>query len=153
MKRFLIALGFTLTVAGAAFARSASSGDAALDRAIAQANREWLTAMRSGDVASIVKPYAEDAVFVGPDGTATLGRAAIGDLMRNRFSRNGLALSTAIETHRVVVDGDIAVEIGVAEVLWQPAGVQATGGKGGYLTAWRRQKDGTWKIYRNVILP
>ena len=56
-----------------------ASGAAVSDAmpAILRANSEWATAMQSGDVDMIVKPYANDAVFVTTAGESIRGREAI----------------------------------------------------------------------------
>lgn len=142
---------------GAAFggicaAEPPHSGDPVLDRAIAQANSEWATAMKTGDAAVIARPYLDDAVFVGVDGSSFRGRAAIEELYRERFRKNGLAAGTRIEPRRVTLDGDLAYETGYGEVTYRKDGKPATSG-GPYLTVWRKQADGEWKILRNVVLP
>jgi len=44
---------------------------------IAKANKEWEAAIQTGDADALSRPYHEDGVFVGPDGNAVRGRAAI----------------------------------------------------------------------------
>jgi uncharacterized protein (TIGR02246 family) len=128
------------------------SGDPRLDLAIEKANSEWGVAMKAGEAAPIAAPYLEDAVFVGPDGSCTRGKAAIEAMYRERFSKRGKALSTRIEPHRVSVDGALAYEWGYGEVTSLADGKPAKRG-GPYLTVWARQPDGGWKILRNVVLP
>lgn len=43
--------------------------------------------MQRQDAKAIVEPYADDAVFVLATGESVRGRAAIEQLMRNRFRR------------------------------------------------------------------
>ena len=128
------------------------SGDPALDRAIARANSEWAEAMKTGDVASILKPYLPDAVFTGADGGSLQGITEIGAFYRERFQKNGLASSTRIEPRHVERDGDLAYESGYGEMTFTKEGKPVTAG-GRYLTVWQKQPDGNWKIRRNVILP
>jgi len=135
-----------------AAARAPSSGDPRLDRAIEKANAEWEVAMKAGEAGPIAAPYLDDAVFVGPDGSCTRGKAAIEAMYRERFAARGKALSTRIEPRRVSVDGALACEWGYGEVTSLMDGKPAKRG-GAYLTVWARQPDGDWKILRNVVLP
>jgi len=144
----VILVGLAIPAAAAA----PSSGDPRLDRTIEKANSEWGIAMKAGEAAPIAAPYLDDAVFVGPDGSCTRGKAAIEAMYRERFSKRGKALSTRIEPHRVSVDGALAYEWGYGEVTSLADGKPATRG-GPYLTVWARQPDGDWKILRNVVLP
>lgn len=56
---------------------SADSGDQKLERAVRKANSDWEAAVKTGDAAAIVAPYADDAVFILVDGTCIRGRAEI----------------------------------------------------------------------------
>src|SRR5262245_50574226 len=95
---------------------AASSGDAKLDQAVEKANSEWAAAMKTGDAAIIAAPYAEDAVFVGIDGSCVKGRSEIEKMYRDRFQSRGLAASTKIDSRRRTLDGDLAYESGYAEI-------------------------------------
>lgn len=130
-----------------------SSGDPVLDRAIKKANTDWIAAMHSGDAGKEVEAYEEDAVFVALDGTATRGRAEIEAMMKDRFARGGLALSTKIEPRQIQREGNLAIEFGTAEVRREGSRGQEAVSSGSYLTVWRRQEDGSWKIHRNLVLP
>jgi len=145
-KSFLIFLIFALPL----FADT-KSGDAALDRAIAKANSDWASAMKTGNVSSISAAYADDAVFVGLDGTCIKGRLEIEKMYRDRFATGGVAASTKIEPRKVTIDGDLAYESGYAEIVITKAS-RASVNAGAYLTVWQK-KNGEWKIFRNVVLP
>jgi uncharacterized protein (TIGR02246 family) len=148
MMAVLASLAFLASSGGA----GPTSGDPRLDRAIQTANSDWSAAMKTGDAATIAAPYLDDAVFVGPGGSCTRGKAAIEAMYRERFSKSGKALSTRIEPHRVAADGALAYEWGYGEITSLANGKPATRG-GPYLTVWARQPDGEWKILRNVVLP
>jgi uncharacterized protein (TIGR02246 family) len=156
MKSAILAPAFALLAlslfAASVAAPPPSSGDARLDRAIAAANSEWGPAMQAGEIEPIVRAYMDDGVFVAIDGSSIRGKAAIADFYRERFRKNGFALGTKIAPRRVVVDGDLSYEWGYGEVTVSKDGKPVTAG-GPYLTVWRKQSDGDWKILRNVILP
>jgi uncharacterized protein (TIGR02246 family) len=138
--------------AAAVAAPAVSSGDATLDQTIKKANTDWILAMHTGDGAKQAEPYEDDAVFVALDGSATRGRVQIESMLKQRFIDNGLAVSTKLEPQHILREGNLAVEMGVAEVHRAGANGQETVTSGSYLTVWRRQEDGSWKIHRNVIL-
>src|SRR5215831_18882747 len=73
------------------------SGNAKLDSAIDKGNSEWASAMKTGDAATIAAAYADDAVFIGFDGSCTKGRTEIEKMYRARFEKGGVAASTKIE--------------------------------------------------------
>src|SRR5205085_4622097 len=116
---------------------AAPSGDAKLDRAIQKANSEFLTAVKTGDAATIAAPYAEDAVFVLPDGTCIQGRAEIQKMYRTRFEHSGPPNSTELDSRNVILDGNVGYESGKAEVTAMKEGKPITR-TSRYLTIWQR---------------
>jgi len=129
-----------------------AGADPRLLSAIKKANSEFEVAMTKADIASIVAPYTEDAVFVTPDGTSIKGRAAIEQLYRDRFAKSGPALASKIESQQLMVDGDIAYERGRG-LLTRRVNNERVADWARFLTVWQRQADGDWKILRNIVLP
>ena len=126
--------------------------DPRLISAITKAGSDFDVAMTKGDVASIVAPYTQDAVFVSIDGTTFRGLAQIEQLYRDRFAKGPPVLESKIESEEVMVDGDLAYERG------RGAFTRLVDGKhkedwARFLTIWQRQPNGDWKIVRNIVLP
>lgn len=126
--------------------------DPRLVSAIRQAGADFDVALTKGDVAPIVAPYTQDAVFVGIDGTAFSGRAQIEQLYRERFAKSGPVLESKIESDEVMLDGDLAYERGRGAFTRFVEGKRATDWAR-FLTIWQRQSNGDWKILRNIVLP
>ncbi len=53
-------------------------------------------------------------------------------------------------TNDLMVAGDLAVETGSYQLTMVPKKGKPTPEKGKYLTVWKRQPDGTWKIVRDI---
>ena len=53
-------------------------------------------------------------------------------------------------TDDVDVAGDLVVETGRYEMTFQPKGAKEMKDKGKYVVVWKRQSDGSLKIYRDV---
>ena len=53
-------------------------------------------------------------------------------------------------TDEVMVAGDLAVENGTYEMTLLPKGGKEMVDKGKYLTVWKKQADGSWKIVRDI---
>ena len=131
---------------------AAASDDAILNKAIQKANSEFLTAMKTGDAATIAAPYADQGVFVLPNGTCIQGRTEIEKMYRASFEKAGLAQSTKINSSNIVVDRDLAYESGNAETEVLKNGKLVTN-TGRYLTVWQRGAEGGWHIIRNIVFP
>jgi ketosteroid isomerase-like protein len=54
------------------------------------------------------------------------------------------------KTEDVMVSGDLAVETGTFAWTLQPKSGAEVKDKGKYLTVWKRQADGSWKIVRDI---
>ena len=126
--------------------------DPGLISAITKAGSDFDVAMTKADVAPIVEPYTQDAVFVSIDGTVFRGLAEIRQLYRDRFAKGPPVLESKIESEEVMVDGDLAYERG------RGAFTRLVDGKrredwARFLTIWQRQPTGDWKILRNIVLP
>lgn len=129
-----------------------ANSDPRLLAAIQKANSDFEVAMTKSNTAKIAEPYATDAVFVSPDGTATRGRAAIEQLYRDRFAKSGPALETNIVSEELMLDGDFAYERGRGSITRRVREERVTD-RARFLTVWQRQPEGDWKIFRNAVLP
>lgn len=131
---------------------AANSGMNVAMATITRANSEWVTAMRSGDVETIVKPYAEDAVFVTVAGESIRGREAIKQLYRDRFAKAAVVSASIHHEGAAAPQPGLVYEWGTGTVETRaPDGTVRKGG-GPYLTVWKLDGDGAWKIVRNVVL-
>ena len=158
MKRSSFLLSFIASLAMPALASPPSRApDRAtvpeVRRAIDAGNATWEKAFRTLDAAAIAGTFDEEGVNVGADGNCTKGRTAIEAGMRSFFERAGPATTTKVEVKEVQLDGDLAYEWGHSEFHFGPKPGGPAERAGRYLTAWKRQADGGWKIYRNVGLP
>ena len=122
-------------------------------RAIEAGNAQWIDGFRRADAAPVALSFSEDAVNVGKDGTVDRGRDAIAARMRDYLKTTGAATSARVDIGDFVVDGDLVYEWGRSDARFSGK----TGGPdrrvGRYLTCWKRQPDGGWKIFRNLSLP
>ncbi len=125
---------------------------AAAAAAIGEANAQWLPAMKRGDVAAIVVPYAEDALFVTAQGDSIRGRAAIAELYRQRLAAiAGVVAGELVSDGRVAATPELVYEWGHASLLVAHKDGSHSRGGGPYLTVWQRDGAAHWHIIRNVV--
>lgn len=118
-------------------------------RQIDAGNQAWIDGMKQGNVALITATYTPDAVDCSPEGDCVRGRSAIEEHMKEEMAKRGKAESASVTSIGSVQQGHFVYEWGQAEARF------SNGNKvvDQYLTAWREEPNGTWKIFRNLVIP
>ncbi|MGA7523015.1 MAG: nuclear transport factor 2 family protein [Acidobacteriaceae bacterium] len=112
-------------------------------------NQAWIDGVKAGNVAPIIATYSEEAVDCGPTGNCIQGRLRIEQHMKTQMAKTGLARSASVSSWGSTQHGNFVYEWGQAEATFN-------GGNkiiDQYLTVWQKQSDGTWKIFRNLVIP
>ncbi len=138
-----------LLLAFASVSASAATLPPNLRRDIDAGNRAWLEGLEAGDATRIVAAYASDSVNCTADGQCVRGPAATEEQYENMIRKYGRAKGGFVHSETLHVDHDLAYESGTAEALFAN-GVKRSGR---FSTVWKRQRDGHWKIFRNLSLP
>jgi uncharacterized protein (TIGR02246 family) len=138
-----------LVAAAGCTTKQVSSIDPNARHDIDAGNQAWIDGMKTGDAAAISATYADDAVDCGPTGECEKGRAAIEAHLKARSSALGHADSGTVTSAGSVEEGQLVYEWGQAQATF-PGGKEVSGR---YLTVWRREPDGHWKIFRNMSIP
>ncbi len=121
----------------------------AAQKGIDAGNQAWVEGMKQGRAAPIAATYAEDGLDCGPTGDCTRGRTAIEQHVKDQFGKLGRAQSASVTSIGSVQQGNFVYEWGQATASfanWKKVVDR-------YLTAWQRQPDGSWKIFRNMVIP
>ena len=118
-------------------------------RQIDAGNQAWIDGMKQGNVGLITGTYTSDAVDCSPEGDCVRDRTAIEEHMREEMAKLGKAKSATVTSSGSVQQGRFVYEWGRAEASF-PNGKKVVDQ---YLTAWREKPDGTWKIFRNLVIP
>lgn len=139
---------FFLLFSSTCFAQDKSIEPAAR-RQIDAGNQAWIDGMKQGSVGLIAATYTEDAVDCSPAGDCLRGRSAIEKHMKEEMRKLGKANSAYVTSIGSVQQGRFVYEWGLAEASF-PGGSKITDR---YLTAWQEQPDGSWKIFRNLVIP
>lgn len=148
VTRFAIPLVAVALVACDNNAPPAQATDATRD-SIAAAMRGYVEALRSNDPASVSGWWTDDLVYMAAGAPTVRGRAAFDSLLRGLFTANRL-VDIVEHTDEIVVDRDLAVQLGTYSETLRPARGSAIIEKGRYAFVWRRQPGGAWKIARGM---
>jgi len=137
----------TSTVAGST---TNSADTAAVRKYIADADARWQAAENRGDANAVSKFYADSAITMYQDQPTNIGREAVTKSLTEEFTRSKPS-DVTFHTDNLMVSGDLAIETGTEKSMVTPPG----GGKriahaGRYMTVWHRERDGTWKVVRDM---
>jgi ketosteroid isomerase-like protein len=115
---------------------------------IDRANDEWTRAIVTGDADVLSAPYESNGVFIGPDGSAVHGKAAVRAMYRKRPAGVRILSATIASDGRAAADPNDVYEWGTAQMMLK-RGKTVRHSTGRYLTVWHR--DGNrWLITRNI---
>lgn len=154
LRRLLLLTAVWLSSLAMPPAAAAAGHDLPLQAAAAirGANADWLPAMRRADAAAIAAPYADDALFIGADGTVTHGREAIRQLYVARLAAIAQVVSGDLKSDGSAPAGPTLVyEWGHARLAVTKQDGSRAESAGAYLTVWRRNPAGRWEIIRNIV--
>ena len=160
MKRsivlFVLAIGLAVASLQTAAAQTDKSNDAniaAARKAIDAGNVEWIAGQKAGDADKMASLFDRDGSQFGAKGRVIRGRKAIHDRFAENFKASGPALDFTIATLEVWLVDDLAYETGNYTLKLQPKGKDVASFAGKYVTIWKRQRDGSWKIWVDFGVP
>jgi uncharacterized protein (TIGR02246 family) len=122
---------------------------AAVKTAIEAINAKFTAATEKGDSASVVALYDANAIALPPGEPAWNGTAAIAKgfgAMLGAFTVKDFTLTA----NDVVVGGDYAAETGTYKMTMVPKKGAAMEDHGKYVVVWKKQADGSWKLFRDI---
>jgi uncharacterized protein (TIGR02246 family) len=148
-----IAICACLALGGCAAQHASTSGRArGADAVRAQIERnaaQFAETFNRGDVASLATMYDTAAVVLAPNAPVMRGRQNIEALWSGARQQGFKTLSLAVQSVELL--GDHAIELGNYTLVIQPAGQAEMTDRGKYMVVWRRQADGSWKLYRDMF--
>jgi uncharacterized protein (TIGR02246 family) len=140
----IVALAAALTQPGCAALKASARPT------IDHANGDWVRALKAGDAAAIAAAYADDGLFVQPDGSVVVGRDKVRDLYAASAGRRASIVDGGIQTQGLSCGGsDLLYEWGRGWLRVRGTDGAPVERGGPYLTVWKRV-GGDWKIVRNL---
>lgn len=144
MKKFTVPL---ITLFLAFFALPASSQDIETDKAAIEAQAAAFSAAYvAGDIEGIMQVYTEDARIVPINGRIISDRAAIRQLWASAIASPAKALSHKTESDDLVIDGDMATDVGYYYGESRVTGGKKTPFGGAYVIIWKKT-NGVWRMH------
>ena len=115
--------------------------------AVDRTAQEMLTAFESKDAAKVNSYYAPDAIIATAGRPAAKDGRAVSKAIRDDTEDPNFKMSLSNEKTEVAGSGDLAYRRGTFKITFtNPQTTQAANGAGTYLTVFRREADGSWKV-------
>jgi uncharacterized protein (TIGR02246 family) len=121
-------------------------------QAIDKGNAQWVKAWEKGDAAMIATLFAKEGILLGRNGKSFKGPEQIFERQKIVMESAGKTVKATVMTVDLWLDGDTAYETGKYSYNFQENGKPVTE-EGRYVTVWRRQSDGSWKIIMDMGVP
>ena len=120
-----------------------------VQRIIDSAYARLSDAITKGDAQAASALYGDDAILLPMNSKLVRGRNAV-DKSLAAMLRTSRFTSMQFKTVDLVLSGDYAIETGSYDVTAQASKGSPVRDVGKYVTVWKRQADGSWKIFRDV---
>lgn len=144
---FLIASAIVLAGVLSASAQTKTS----TEEAIRNADQGWARVFGAKDLKASVEYCADDASFMAPNAPIAVGKQAIGQAFAFFFALPELKITWHPTKIEVAKSGELGYSTGAYEMSFKdPAGKTAMD-HGKYLTIWRKQSDGKWKVAYDIF--
>ena len=140
-----LCLALLLCLVLPAFARE---DEAKVKAAVQERFNQWLAAENKRDVASVTNLYDDNAVLLPSKEEPVVGLAAITEWHKRLYADpHFVPFTLAVDRNSFHVVDDIAIETALFQGDATREG-KAIHFRGKYLLLWKKQKDGSWKIFR-----
>ena len=125
--------------------------EARVKAAVEDRYQEWLVAANKKDVAAMVDLYDDNAVLMPKSEEPAIGKAAIGEYYKKLFANpNFVPFTLTLDWNSFHLVGDIAIATSTFEGDVTRNGKQIHF-RGKNLLVWKKQADGSWKIFRYMF--
>jgi uncharacterized protein (TIGR02246 family) len=121
---------------------------AEVKKAVEEADARQMKAFADKDLAGMMANYAPDAVILPQNGPAATGKEKMEGMFKE-FSDMMTDMKWTIT--KFDASGDIAYEVGEYTATMHMPGMAPAPDKGKFVTVWKRQADGTWKIVVDIF--
>jgi uncharacterized protein (TIGR02246 family) len=161
MNRLIAAIIFGLCVSNLACVWSAEEGKpnpigsnelAAVRQAIDKGNGQWIEAWDKADPAMIAGLFAEDGILLARNGNFFKGPKQILERQKALMEEAGKGVKATVTTVDLWLDGGTAYETGRYSYTYVDKG-KPVNLEGRYVTVWKHQSDGSWKIIVDMGVP
>jgi uncharacterized protein (TIGR02246 family) len=150
----LFAAALALVAASACNRGDGGADSAAAAEAVKGTEEAMLQAVQARDAAKVASYYAADGVAFTPGDKPIEGNKAIEEFYGRMVGDQAFALDFTNAKTDVSASGDLAYTRGTFRVTYtDPGSQQPVTQAGNYVTIFKKQTDGSWKIVEDINAP
>ena len=138
-----------LVAMGGASGASAAKPNEAI-AAIKKADLAFCEAAKARGLDGWMSWFAEDATAFPPGKDLIHGQAELRQFYSGMFARKDFYIEWAPVQADAAAGGDMGYTIGKAKFRWTDKDGKTVNATGKYLTVWKKQKDGSWKVVADL---
>jgi ketosteroid isomerase-like protein len=117
--------------------------------AILAADAAWLRVYQEKDLAKSVAFCDEQGSILAPDAPIATGKNAIAKVIADDFAHENITWHA--NKVGVARSGDLGYTSGTTEMNLKDASGKTVAYKGKYLTVWKKQEDGSWRVLYDMF--
>ena len=139
-RRIATGLGFLAVSAGAILGQTSSDAE----EAVLAADAAWMKVYHAKELDKSVAFCDEQGSMLAPNSPIATGKDAIAKLVASDFAHDDLVWQP--DKVGVARSGELGYTSGTYQMRFKDASGKTASDKGKYLTVWKRQADGQWRV-------
>jgi ketosteroid isomerase-like protein len=130
---------------------SAQKARSKTEDAVRAADQEWLRVFAAKDLEKSVAFCTDDGSVLAPNVPIATGKEAIRKLFSGFFALPNLNISWQPAKVQVAKSGELGYTSGTYQMSFNDASGKLISDRGKYVTVWKRQGDGSWKVLLDIF--
>jgi ketosteroid isomerase-like protein len=119
--------------------------------ALRAADEAWMKVFSAKDVEKSVAFCDEQGAVLAPNAPIAEGRPAIAKSFSGFFALPDLKLTWHADKVEVAQSGELGYTSGTYQMTFTAPGGKAVSDKGKYVTVWKKEADGSWKVVLDIF--
>jgi ketosteroid isomerase-like protein len=115
------------------------------------ADAGWMKVFSAKEVAKSVAYCDESGSVLAPNAPIATGRAAIAKQFEGFFALPDLKITWVADKADVAKSGELGYTSGTYQMSFSVPGGKTVLDNGKYVTVWKKQKDGSWKVVLDIF--
>jgi ketosteroid isomerase-like protein len=149
IRAAVLAAGVAVVIAACQRPSAGRDGDAA--EAVRAADAAWLKAFTDRDLEGVVTAVEPSGRILPPNAPIVTGQEGARAMVSEMFAMPGLSFSWDVTRVEVAESADLGYTAGTYDMTFNDAQGNPVADRGKFVTVWRRQADGSWKVVEDVF--